>query len=174
MTVPEPAPENAAAEPDSIEWMRARWEAKDAPGPAQFAALVSVLRATAVMTEEVDRVLKTVNLTRTGYLVLITLQMSDGLARPLGQLSKRLLVHPTTVTMVIDQLEKAGLVMRKPHPTDRRTVLAELTSAGQVAARAATAALSDVGFGMPGIDEEVADRITADLRRVRRSLGDQH
>jgi DNA-binding MarR family transcriptional regulator len=160
-------------EPDSIAWMRMRWEESGAPAPSQFAALASVLRATAIMTEEVDRVLKEQNLTRTGYLVMVTLQMSDGFARPLGQLSKRLLVHPTTVTMVIDQLENAGLVERKPHPTDRRTVLAVLTPAGSKAASAASAALSDVGFGLPGIDDATADRITADLRLVRRSLGDK-
>lgn len=160
-------------EPDSIAWMRMRWEESGAPAPSQFAALASVLRATAIMTEEVDRVLKEQNLTRTGYLVMITLQMSDGFARPLGQLSKRLLVHPTTVTMVIDQLENAGLVERKPHPTDRRTVLAVLTPAGSKAASAASAALSDVGFGLPGIDDATADRITDDLRLVRRALGDK-
>jgi DNA-binding MarR family transcriptional regulator len=99
--------------------------------------------------------------------------MSDGFARPLGQLSKRLLVHPTTVTMVIDQLENAGLVGRKPHPTDRRTVLAVLTPAGNQAASAASTALSAVGFGLPGIDDATADRITEDLRLVRRALGDK-
>ncbi|HVE28395.1 MAG TPA: MarR family transcriptional regulator [Sporichthya sp.] len=160
-------------EPDSIAWMRMRWEESGAPAPSQFAALASVLRATAIMTEEVDRVLKEQNLTRTGYLVMVTLQMSDGFARPLGQLSKRLLVHPTTVTMVIDQLENAGLVERKPHPTDRRTVLAVLTPAGNQAASAASTALSAVGFGLPGIDDATADRITEDLRLVRRALGDK-
>jgi len=161
------------AEPDSVAWMRMRWEETGAPAPAQFAALASVLRATAIMTEEVDRVLKEESLTRTGYLVMITLQMSEGSARPLGQLSKRLLVHPTTVTMVIDQLENAGLVERRPHPTDRRTVLAVLTEAGHQAASKASAALAAVGFGMPNIDDATADRITDDLRLVRRALGDK-
>ncbi len=161
-------------EPDSIAWVRARMEERGVPCPAQFAAMTSVLRAMAVMTEAVDRVLKTHNLTRTGYLVMITLQVSDGRARPLGQLSKRLLVHPTTVTMVIDQLENAGLVARRPHPTDRRTVLAELTAAGNKAVAAAGEALAEIGFGLPGIDDGTANRITADLRSVRRALGDKH
>lgn len=161
-------------EPDSIAWVRARMEEHGAPAAAQFAAMTSVLRANAIMTEAVDRVLKSQSLTRTGYLVMITLQVSEGRARPLGQLSKRLLVHPTTVTMVIDQLENAGLVIRRPHPTDRRTVLAELTPKGAKAAVAASEALAAVGFGLPGIDDATADRITADLRSVRRSLGDKH
>jgi DNA-binding MarR family transcriptional regulator len=157
---------------DSVEWMRERWEQNGVPRPAQFGAMASLLRATAVVTDEVDRVLKTVELTRTGWLVMITLQMSDDHARPLGQLSKVLLVHPTTVTMVIDQLEKAKLVTRKPHPTDRRTVLAKLTAKGLAAVQTANEALGEVGFGMGGIDEETADRITEDLRTVRRGVGD--
>jgi DNA-binding MarR family transcriptional regulator len=158
---------------DSVEWMRARWQEHDAPCPAQFAAMASVLRAGVVMTEAIDRTLKSVNLTRTGYLVMITLQMSDELSRPLGQLSKTLLVHPTTVTMVIDQLEKAKLVLRKPHPTDRRTVLARLTPKGLSLVEQANAALGEIAFGMGGVDDGTADRITEDLRRVRRGLGDE-
>lgn len=157
---------------DSVEWMRERWEENGVPCPAQFGAMASLLRATAVVTDEVDRVLKAVDLTRTGWLVMITLQMSDDHARPLGQLSKVLLVHPTTVTMVIDQLEKAKLVTRKPHPTDRRTVLAKLTAKGLAAVQAANEALGAISFGMGGIDEDTADRLTEDLRTVRRGLGD--
>jgi DNA-binding MarR family transcriptional regulator len=172
--VPHPKQVDVGETLDSIGWMRARWDERDAPAPAQFAALFSVLRAAALMTEEIDRVLKDAHaLTRTGYIVMITLQMSEGSARPLGQLSKRLLVHPTTVTMVIDQLENAGLVARRPHPTDRRTVLAELTPAGHRAATAASRSLAEVGFGLPGIEDEIADRITEDLRSVRRGLGDR-
>jgi DNA-binding MarR family transcriptional regulator len=157
---------------DSVEWMRERWEENGVPRPAQFGAMASLLRATAVVTDEVDRVLKGVELTRTGWLVMITLQMSDDHARPLGQLSKVLLVHPTTVTMVIDQLEKAKLVTRKPHPTDRRTVLAKLTAKGLAVVHEANEALGAVSFGMGGIDDAMADRITDDLRTVRRGIGD--
>lgn len=164
---------NPVSSADSVEWMRERWEDNGVPCPAQFGAMASLLRATALVTEEVDRVLKTVGLTRTGWLVMVTLQMSDDNARPLGQLSKVLLVHPTTVTMVIDQLEKAKLVTRKPHPTDRRTVLAKLTPKGLAQVQAANEALGAVGFGMGGIDETTADRITEDLRTVRLGVGDQ-
>ena len=79
--------------------------------------MASLLRTTILVTEELDRVLKECQLSRTGYLILITLQMSHEQTRPLGQVSKVLPVHPTTVTMAVDQLEKAGLVRRVPHPT---------------------------------------------------------
>ena len=36
--------------PDSIGWMRDRWEERNEPAPAQFGALFSVLRAATIMT----------------------------------------------------------------------------------------------------------------------------
>jgi DNA-binding MarR family transcriptional regulator len=98
--------------------------------------------------------------------------MSREETRPLGQLSKALLVHPTTVTMAIDQLEKAELVIRVPHPSDRRTILAQLTPAGHEMTERATVSLSAIGFGLHGISETTATRVTADLRKVREALGD--
>jgi DNA-binding MarR family transcriptional regulator len=162
----------AREQPDSVEWMRQRWLEHHAPKAEHFAAMASLLRTTVVMTEELDRVLKERQLSRTGYLILITLQMSREETRPLGQLSKALLVHPTTVTMAIDQLEKAGLVRRVPHPSDRRTILAQLTPAGHEMTERATLSLSEIGFGLHGISATTATRVTADLRKVREALGD--
>ena len=162
----------AREQADSVEWMRQRWVEHEAPQPEHFAAMASLLRTSVVLTEELDRVLKESQLSRTGYLILITLQMSQEETRPLGQLSKALLVHPTTITMAIDQLEKTGLVRRVPHPTDRRTVLAELTPAGRQAAERASAALAEVNFGLRDTSEATAARVTADLRKVREALGD--
>jgi len=36
-----------------------------------------------------------------------------------------------TITSVLDQLQAAGLVSRSPHPSDRRSTIAKLTSAGR-------------------------------------------
>jgi len=117
-------------------------------------------------------VLKECQLSRTGYLILITLQTSHEQTRPLGQLSKVLLVHPTTVTMAIDQLEKPGLVRRVPHPTDRRTILARLTPEGDDLAERATKALAGIGYGLGDVSAAGASQLTAALRRIRQSIGD--
>lgn len=157
---------------DVIDWARSHWVDPATPCPAQFAAMISLLRATVMLTDRVDKALKSVGLTRTGYLVLMTLQMSDDGARPLGQLGKALLVHPTTVTVVVDGLEQAKLVAREPHPSDRRTVLAKLTRRGTATLARANAALAQIGFGMPDVDDTTADRITTDLLMLRQALGD--
>jgi DNA-binding MarR family transcriptional regulator len=159
-------------QPDLVEWMRQRWLEHDEPKPEHFAAMAALLRTTILVTDEMDRALKECQLSRTGYLILITLQASREQTRPLGQLSKALLVHPTTVTMAIDQLEKPGLVRRLPHPTDRRTILARLTPEGDKLAERATRALADIGYGLGDASATTASQVTAALRRVRQAVGD--
>ena len=39
--------------------------------------------------------------------------------------------NPTTVSTILDRLEKKGFVVRKPHDTDPRGVVVHLTAAGQ-------------------------------------------
>jgi len=43
---------------------------------------------------------------------------------------------PRNMTALIDAMEEEGLVARRPHPTDRRAVLVELTPAGLTTAEA--------------------------------------
>jgi DNA-binding MarR family transcriptional regulator len=45
------------------------------------------------------------------------------------QLAERLLLTSGGTTLLVDRLERAGLVRRTPHPDDRRAVLLELTPA---------------------------------------------
>ncbi len=58
---------------------------------------------------------------------------------PLTQrdLGTRLALSSGAVTMLVDRLERAGWVRRRPHPTDRRFVILELT--GQAAEQAPAA-----------------------------------
>jgi DNA-binding MarR family transcriptional regulator len=45
-------------------------------------------------------------------------------------LGDQLGVSPRNMTAMVDALEDAGLVVRRPHPTDRRATLIELTPSG--------------------------------------------
>src|SRR6478735_3330251 len=49
----------------------------------------------------------------------------------LGKLGQRLMVHPTSVTVTVDTLERLGLVERVAHPSDRRQTLAQITDLGR-------------------------------------------
>jgi DNA-binding MarR family transcriptional regulator len=82
------------------------------------------------------------------------------------------MVHPTTVTLVIDQLDERALVTRAPHPTDRRAVLAALTAKGRDLVTRASADLTAVQFGLTGVNESLAQRLTAVLGQIRVKMGD--
>ena len=51
-------------------------------------------------------------------------QIMSGLSGELG-------VTPRNVTALVDALEEDGLVRRKPHPTDRRATVIEMTDKGE-------------------------------------------
>ncbi len=61
----------------------------------------------------------------------------------LRALAQRLSADPPYVTLIVDDLEKRGLVQRMPHPEDRRAKLVQLTAAGRAAATRADAILDD-------------------------------
>lgn len=157
---------------DSVEWSREQWLAQEQPAPEQFTAMAAILRAHQAMSASIDATLRTHDLTRTGYLLMTTLQLSREGTRPLGQLSRHLMVHPTTVTLALDQLEKRKLLRRKPHPTDRRTTLAVLTKAGRELLETVTKSLADASFGLPGVDDTLARQTVEVLRQVRTQIGD--
>ena len=82
------------------------------------------------------------------------------------------MVHPTTVTLALDQLEKRNVVKRNPHPTDRRTILAVLTPAGRELLDKATKALADADFGLTGVDGSLSGHVVKVLGDVRERIGD--
>jgi DNA-binding MarR family transcriptional regulator len=91
---------------------------------------------------------------------------------PMGKMGDRLMLHPTSVTNIIDRLEQQGLVRRIPHPTDRRTVLAQMTEDGHQVVEKATEAVSSIRFGVDGLTIDDLDRVTELLRKLRIAAGD--
>ena len=160
------------AEADAVEYTRQHWAESGQPATEHFAAMGAVMRTHQLMVNELDRVLKPHNVSRTAFLLMATLLMSREHTRPLGQLSRHLMVHPTTVTLVIDQLAGRDLVTRRPHPTDRRTVLASLTDEGRRVVGKASEDLAATQFGLTGVSESLAQRLTGVLGQVRTKMGD--
>jgi DNA-binding MarR family transcriptional regulator len=56
--------------------------------------------------------------------------LADGAGRTVSQLGTAVGSRPTTLTGVLDRLERRGLITRGPRPGDRRAVLIELTPDG--------------------------------------------
>ncbi|HEY6789190.1 MAG TPA: MarR family transcriptional regulator [Trebonia sp.] len=60
--------------------------------------------------------------------------LADGRGRTVSELGAAVGTRPTTLTSVLDRLERRGHITRGTRPGDRRAVLIELTSSGQLTA----------------------------------------
>lgn len=136
-----------------------------------MAAVTSVMRVQQLLLAAVDDVLEPFGLTFARYEVLALLWFSRNGELPLGKIGARLQVHPASVTNAVDRLAQSGLVVRKPHPTDGRAVLAVITAAGRQRVSGATAALNQVFTTLPVSDGDLAEVVTL-LERFRAAAGD--
>ncbi len=85
----------------------------------------------------------------------------------MGELASALTIDAPNATTVVDDLEGLGLVRRRPHPTDRRAKLVELTRKGRDIARRAETVLGrppDALLTLEPADLETLDRILGPLR----------
>src|SRR5690348_4069718 len=135
-------------------------------------AVTSVMRVQQLVLGRLDTVLRPHGLTFARYEALVLLTFSRRGSLPLGKMGDRLQVHPTSVTSIVDRLEAAGLVRRRPHPTDGRTVLAEITDEGRALVEIATKALVEADFGLGDLDAAALETIVETLRPIRRAAGD--
>lgn len=138
----------------------------------RFLAVTSVVRLHELMTGAMNGALKEYDLKVNSYFLLLSVHLSDNGALLLSHIANRLMVHPTTVTLMIDRLESQGLLVREPHPTDRRAIYARITPAGKALITSATAALDEIRFGLPGLTKAGAKQLVNLLRPVRAELGD--
>jgi DNA-binding MarR family transcriptional regulator len=73
-------------------------------------------------------------------------------ARPVRELVAATGQRPSTLTGVLDRLERRGLVARRPNPADRRSVVVALTTEGRAAAERVATAFAHVEARLPAED----------------------
>src|SRR6266851_4253410 len=147
------------------------WERRFGPSRA-MAAVTSIMRAQQILLGEFDGILRPHGLTFARYEALVLLTFSRAGALPLSVIGQRLMVHPTSVTNIIDRLERQGMVIRRPNPRDGRGTLAEVTDHGRGIVERATGDLMAAEFAMGGYEQgQLADLFTL-LRTLRVTAGD--
>jgi DNA-binding MarR family transcriptional regulator len=156
---------------DPIERAAAIWERRFGEARA-MAAVTSIMRVHQILLGELDALLRPFGLTFARYEALVLLSFSRAGALPLRLIGERLMVHPTSVTNTVNRLERAGLVVRRPNPRDRRGTLAEITPAGREAVRQATGVLMAADFGLGGYDDTQLEDLFGLLRSLRVAAGD--
>jgi DNA-binding MarR family transcriptional regulator len=156
---------------DPIERAGERWEQEFGAAAAMRVA-TSVMRAQQLLLARFDAILKPHGLTFARYEALVLLRFSRAGALPLSIVGERLMVHPTSVTNIVDRLAAQGFVERRPNPRDGRGVLAALTPAGREVVQRATVDLMADGFGLSAYDESELDAMFGLLRVLRVDSGD--
>ena len=94
-------------------------------------ALLSLVRTSTLMQKLSDRFFSRFNLTDAQFNILMILKEYGGEGLSQQELSEHLIVTKSNMVGLVDRLERAGYVERKPHPTDRRFNQIVLTSKGQ-------------------------------------------
>lgn len=91
------------------------------------------------------------------------------------ELAGRFGVPLSTMTGLIDRMEKKGLVRRLPHRRDRRAIELEATPAGVVALREHARGMETMARGMlEALSDPDRQGLIAILRRMRSAIARQH
>jgi DNA-binding MarR family transcriptional regulator len=138
---------------------------------AGCAAVTSLMRVHQVLARRADQILAPIDLTFARYELLIRLYF-QGESLPLNQLGKQLQIHQTSITSLVDRLEAQGLIQRTPHPTDRRSTIAQMTPAGRVLTAKAINLLNSEFFRDLGLAEDETRQLIGLLMKMRRSWND--
>jgi DNA-binding MarR family transcriptional regulator len=84
----------------------------------------------------------------------------------MGELAVALGIDPPNATVVVADLESAGLVQRRPHPTDGRAKVAEATPKGKDMARRANEILATPPAGLSALGADDLEALRRILERV--------
>lgn len=118
------------------------------------------------LTREVD-----LGLNKSHSGVLLQLERRRG--KPINQatLAKRLEIEPMTLVPLLDHLEQAGLIERRPDPGDRRARLLFLKPEAEVHLKRIHEIASRLfSEAMAGLDETRQMRLTEDLALIKSNI----
>lgn len=131
-------------------------------------AWLGLFRVYQKMQRQVQRILEGAGLTAAQFDVLANLGMSEGITQQ--ELAGRLLVTKGNVCGLLDRMEAAGMVERRPDSADRRANRVHLTRQGRAALRNAFPAhLGLVGQCMGAISTAEQQTLTSLLARIEQA-----
>ncbi|MFD4858567.1 MarR family winged helix-turn-helix transcriptional regulator [Streptomyces atratus] len=122
--------------------------------PSEWSALLALQRATHATLHVLATELVDLDLTPSEINALANL--ADGRGRTVSELGAAVGTRPTTLTNILDRLERRGHITRGASPGDRRAVLIELTSSGQLTATTIRQAIA-------GLEQRALDGLPKDV-----------
>lgn len=122
-----------------------------------------------LMRRSFDERARAIGITRPQSHVLGILNRNEGINQ--GGLAEILEVEPITAGRMIDRLQDAELVERRPDPEDRRAWRLYLTPRGEeLLGKLRPFAAETIDIALEGIDEAQRDELMAVLERIRGNL----
>ncbi len=102
------------------------------PGASRRATetAMNLVRTSDLLVKRIADLVQPFDLTPSSGLVLGILADAEAPLPP-NQIAERLIISRATITGLLDSLERRGYVRRRPHATDRRMLLIELTDSGR-------------------------------------------
>lgn len=96
-----------------------------------YQALLSLLRLAGLLHKAGDRFFREFAITQTQFNVLMLLRYECEQGCTQTELGRRLLVKAANVTGLVRRLERDGLLVREPHPSDERAWWVRISGAGK-------------------------------------------
>ena len=131
----------------------------------RFRNWVAVARACHLVQQELARKLKPLDLKTPHLDILVNLTRTPGISQQ--DLARKLFVGRSNMTMLLPQLEKRGLVERRPDAGDRRVLRLYLTSGGAALADKAIAVQAKIiDDMMAATTPEECEMVGDSMRRI--------
>jgi DNA-binding MarR family transcriptional regulator len=125
-----------------------------------------------LMRRRFDERARLMGVTRTQWRTLTTLKRHEGINQ--GGMADLLEVEPITLSRMIDRLEEANLVERRPDPADRRAWQIFLTpKALPILDQLRVLAEGMIETALFGLDPAQRDQLMASLATIRTNLNTQ-
>lgn len=155
---------------DPIAEMRRRWDERWPDGEEAEAA-TQLMRVVQIIETRLDAVLQPFQLSLARYEALVLLSFTHDQQLPLSKLGERLMIHPASVTSIVDRLDKQRYVQRLAHPTDRRVILARITPTGLDVVHQATKGILEIRNGLEGFTSRDLTQLISLCAKFRAAAG---
>ncbi len=145
---------------------------KDFASP-QLEAMLGIYYTASMIKKRADLLFGAFGLTDVQYNLMNLLHYESGDAGGLSQaqLGKMMMVNRANVTTLVDRMEKAGLVVRTMHGSDRRLKIVKMTPKGEKLFRKVKPYyIKQIGIGMSSLDGAELESLGRMLETVRRNI----
>ena len=142
-------------------------------GPCVLAteAVMNTVRTGDLLLDRIGRLLRPLGVSSPGGLVLGLLRDHGPMAP--SEIGDRLIVTRATVTGLLDSLERRGFVRRTAHPSDRRSLIVQITAEGlKVLTEVRTIVHRQEKDWLSSLSDAELRRLITLLHRVQRALED--